>query len=291
MKAHRQVWPVSRMCKVLQVSKSGYYAWSKRAKSKQKMANEELLKKIEKAFEASYQTYGSPRIYHEIKDQISCSENRVARLMKQNDITAVQKKRFKRTTKANPKHPVAPNRMAGDFSAKEPNRKWVLDITYILTKEGWLYLAVALDLFSRKIVGWAMSERMTTQLVINALEMAIQLRKPGVELLHHSDRGSQYTAAEYRKLLEKHVIRTSMSAAGNCYDNAPAESFFGRLKTERIHRIDYQTRAQARSDIFAYIEGFYNRRRIQKALGFNSPEKFELLWENNKNLPLFNRPS
>lgn len=228
---HRQVFRVTLMCRVLDVSSSGYYAWRKRPSSPREMANNTLLKEIKDAHQASNGVYGSPRIYHEIKGKVRCSENRVARLMKKHGITAKQKKRYKRTTKANTAHPVSPNRLDRDFSAAVPNEKWTTDITYIPTLEGWLYLAVVLDLFSRRIVGWAMSSCMTSSLVIDAFKMAVRQRQPANGLIHHSDRGSQYTGSAYQKLLKAHHCRVSMSGTGNCYDNAPAESFFGSLKS------------------------------------------------------------
>ena len=276
---NRTNWPVNRMCRVLELSQSGYYAWRKRPASPQKMANEVLLEKIETAYQNSYGTYGSPRIFEELREEeVDCSENRIARLMRQHDIVAIQEKRYKRTTRANPAHPVVPNRLGRDFKATAPNQKWTVDITYIETLEGWLYLAVVLDLFSRRIVGWAMSNRMTTQLAVDALQMAILQRRPDSGLLHHSDRGSQYTAHAYQQILQTNSFQPSMSRTGNCYDNAPSESFFGTLKNERVHHIIYKTRAEARSDIFAYIEGFYNRRRRHSSLGYLSPSSFEANW-------------
>lgn len=263
------------MCRVLDVSPSGYYAWRKRPFSQREMANQELLKAIKEAHQESKGTYGSPRIYAEIKEQIPCSLNRVARVMRKQGITAKQKKRYKQTTKANAAHPVAPNLLDGDFMAEAPNEKWTTDITYISTLEGWLYLAVVLDLFSRRIVGWAMSARMTSDLVIDALHMALRKRQPPADLIHHSDRGSQYTGAPYQKLLMDNQFLISMSGTGNCYDNAPIESFFGSLKMELVHHIIYETRAQARTDIFFYIEAFYNRQRRHSTLGYVSPAAYE----------------
>ena len=275
IEAHRQAFTVTLMCRVLAVSPSGYYAWRGRPASQREMANEELLKAIKEAHEASHGTYGSPRIYKDIKEQHPCSQNRVARLMKKHQIVAKQQKRYKRTTRADAAHPVAPNLLDGDFTATAPNEKWTADITYIPTLEGWLYLAVVLDLFSRRIVGWAMSARMTSHLVIDALRMALRERQPTAGLLHHSDRGSQYTGASYQQLLEGHLFLVSMSGTGNCYDNAPTESFFGSLKMELVHHARYETRAQARTDIFFYIEAFYNRQRRHSTLGYVSPAAYE----------------
>lgn len=272
---HRHDFRVKLMCRVLDVSSSGYYAWRKRPSSPREMANETLLQEIQAAHQASKGVYGSPRIYHEVKEKVSCSQNRVARLMKKHGIAAKQNRRYKQTTKANGAHPVAPNLVDRDFAAAAPNEKWTTDITYIPTLEGWLYLAVVLDLFSRRIVGWAMSARMTSDLVLDALYMAIRERKPSVGLIHHSDRGSQYTGAPYQELLKSHRFQVSMSGTGNCYDNAPTESFFGSLKMERVHHVVYETRAQARTDIFFYIEAFYNRQRRHSTLGYVSPAAHE----------------
>lgn len=272
---HRHDFRVKLMCRVLDVSSSGYYAWRKRPSSAREMANHTLLQEIQAAHQASKGVYGSPRIYHEVKEKVSCSQNRVARLMKKHGIAAKQKRRYKQTTKANGAHPVAPNLIDRDFAAAAPNEKWTTDITYIPTLEGWLYLAVVLDLFSRRIVGWAMSARMTSDLVLDALHMAIRERKPAVGLIHHSDRGSQYTGAPYQALLKSHQFQVSMSGTGNCYDNAPTESFFGSLKMEWVHHTIYETRAQARTDIFFYIEAFYNRQRRHSMLGYVSPAAHE----------------
>lgn len=275
IEAHRQEFRVTLMCRVLAVSTSGYYAWRKRPVSRREMANQELLKEIKAVYEKSNGTYGSPRIYHELKEQTPCSEKRVARLMKKHGLVAKQKKRYKQTTKANSDHPAAPNLLDGDFTATTPNQKWTTDITYIPTLEGWLYLAVVLDLFSRRIVGWAMSARMTSDLVIDALRMAIQRRQPAPGLLHHSDRGSQYTGQPYQLLLRDNRFLVSMSGTGNCFDNAPTESFFASLKTEHVHHVLYETRAQARTDIFFYIEAFYNRERRHSTLDYVSPAAYE----------------
>jgi transposase InsO family protein len=276
IEAHRRSFPVQSMCKVLQVSRSGYYAWRKRPVSKREMANQVLVKQIQTVYEESFETYGSPRIYEELKAQgIRCSENRVARLMRWHGIQAKQTKRFKVTTKANRQHPVAPNLLRQQFTASQPDEKWLADISYIDTREGWLYLAAVMDLFSRRIVGWAMASRMTKQLVIAALKMALRQRRPPEGLLHHSDQGSQYTGTDYQQLLHEHKIQVSMNSVGNYYDNAPMESFFGTLKQELVHNRSYQTRAEARTDIFYYLEAFYNRRRRHSSLDYLSPDDFE----------------
>ena len=275
---HRDEFPVTRMCKVLNVSPSGYYAWCKRPVSAREMANRQLIEKIKVVHAESGETYGSPRIYRELKKQgVPCSENRVARLMRLYHIRAKQIRRYKSTTKRNKAHPVAPNLLKRDFTAEHPNQKWVADITYIPTLEGWLYLAAVLDLYSRRIVGWAMSDRMTSELTIVALKMAFQRCRPEPGLIHHSDQGSQYTDGVYQALLKAHGVEVSMNGAGNWYDNATMESFFGTLKSERVHHCVYETRDEARSDLFKYIESFYNRRRLHSSLGYLSPEEYEQL--------------
>jgi transposase InsO family protein len=273
---HRDQFPVSLMCTVLKVSGSGYYAWRTRPVSAREMANRKLYVLIKAVYEASEGVHGSPRIYHELKDLVPCSENRIARLMRLHKLRAKQSKRFRTTTKRNRKHRAAPNVLQRDFKADRPNQKWLTDITYIPTQEGWLYLAAVLDLYARRIVGWAMSNRMTSVLTIEALQMAIRQRRPQLSLLHHSDQGSQYTDGQYQALLKAHDIQVSMNGAGTWYDNAPMDSFFGTLKSERIHHCVYRTRNEARTDLFFYIEGFYNRRRRHSTLGYVSPEAYEL---------------
>ncbi|MCP4540413.1 MAG: IS3 family transposase [Chloroflexi bacterium] len=275
---HRDEFPITLMCRMLDVSSSGYYAWRKRPASKREMANQELYKKIEVVYNENHQVYGSPRIYRALKKQgVVCSENRVARLMRLRSLQARQTKRFKTTTKRNKAHPVAPNLLNRNFEADRPNQKWLTDITYISTLEGWLYLAAVLDLYSRRIIGWAMSDRMTSDLTVDALMMAIAQRQPKLALLHHSDQGSQYTDGTYQALLKDHDIQISMNGVGTWYDNAPMESFFGTLKSEWVYHRVYRTRDQARSDIFYYIEAFYNRHRLHSSLGYLSPEEFELI--------------
>jgi transposase InsO family protein len=275
---HQNEFPVGRMCKVLKVSRSGYYAWRTRPVSAREMANQKLYELIKAVYDAYDGVYGSPRIYQELKDRVPCSENRVARLMRLHKLQAKQSKRFRSTTKRNRKHRTAPNILKRDFGAQRPNQKWLTDITYIPTQEGWLYLAAVLDLYARRIVGWSMSDQMTSALTISALQMAIRQRRPQLSLLHHSDQGSQYTDGQYQALLKKHGIQVSMNGAGTWYDNAPMESFFGTLKSERVYHYLYRTRNEARSDLFFYIEGFYNRRRRHSALGYLSPEAYELLY-------------
>jgi transposase InsO family protein len=239
------------------------------------MANRQLSTLIEAVYHANDGVYGSPRIYHELKDDVPCSENRIARLMRLRGLRAKQSKRFRTTTKRNPKHRAAPNLLSRDFKADRPNHKWLTDITYIPTQEGWLYLAAVLDLYARRVVGWAMSDRMTSDLTLTALRMALNRRQPRLAILHHSDQGSQYTDGRYQALLAAHHIQVSMNGAGAWYDNAPMESFFGTLKSERVHHCTYRTRNEARTDLFFYIEGFYNRRRLHSALGYVSPQAYE----------------
>ena len=279
------MFSVTRMCKALRVSPSGYYAWRKRPVSAREMANRELVKKIETVYYDSHETYGSPRVYHELKAQdVACSENRIARLMRLRGLRAKQVRRYKSTTKRNKRHPVAPNLLKRDFRADRPDHKWLTDITYIPTQEGWLYLAVILDLYNRGIVGWAMSERMTSALTIRALKMAIRERRPGAGLIHHSDQGSQYTDGTYQTLLRDHGIQVSMNGVGTWYDNAPMESFFATLKSELVHHRVYHSRDEARPDLFFYIEAFYNRRRRHSSLDYLSPEAYEQLYQERHGL-------
>ena len=279
------------MCKVLGVSSSGYYAWCGRLPSAREMANQELLDKIEAVFSESDETYGSPRVYRALKAQgVGCSEKRVARLMRLRGLKPKQVRRFRATTKRNKAHRAAPNRLKRDFTADQPNLKWLADITYIPTREGWLYLAVIQDLYSRRIVGWAMAGRMTTELTLRALRMAIRQRRPGRGLIHHSDQGSQYTDRDYQAMLAAHGILPSMNGVGTWYDNAPMESFFGTLKSERVHHMVYATRDEASPDVFYYIEGFYNRRRLHSSLDYLSPEAHEQLYHERTDLRLIPCP-
>jgi len=277
VRAHRDEYPISRMCKVLNVSSSGYYAWCIRPLSRRAQANAALLTEIRAVYCASRQTYGSPRVHADLVARgFATSRNRVARLMRAASIRARRKtKRKVVTTDSQHAFPVAPNRLNQDFQAKRPNEKWLTDISYIPTAEGWLYLAVVMDLFSRRVVGWAMEATLESSLVEKAFQMAVQNRQNVHGLLHHSDRGSQYAGQLYQTRLAAYQIQVSMSRTGNCYDNAPMESFFSTLKNEHVHFQNYQTRAAAKTDIFAYIEGFYNRTRRHSSLGYLSPEEFE----------------
>jgi transposase InsO family protein len=267
---------VSVLCQVLQVGRGGYYAWRKREPSERAQANQTLTQKIRSVFEASAQTYGSPRIFDELQEAgIPCSEKRIARLMRLAELKAVLPKRFVVTTHSNPTLPVADNLLEQHFEVEAPDRKWTRDITYVWTGEGWLYLSVVLDLFSRRIVGWAMGASLERWLVLSALEMARAGRQPAPGLLLHSDRGSQYASLDYQQALCAAGMVCSMSRRGNCFDNAVTESFFATLKKELVYRSRFATRAEARSAIFAWIVGWYNRKRRHTSLGSLSPEVFE----------------
>jgi len=273
------------MCDVLDVSRSGYYAWRTRPASQRKMADNQHIQEIRRVFATSRQTYGYESIWRILSaEHKPCGKHRVRRLMRQEGLVVKQTKRYRCTTKANPEHQPAANELQRNFTADRPDAKWSADITYIPTQEGWLYLAVILDLYSRRVVGWAMDERMTQQLVCRALRMALRQRQPTGSLVHHSDRGSQYTSQAFQALLAAHRITPSMSGRGSCYDNAPAESFFGTLKKELVHHAFYRTRKEAMNDIFFYLEGFYNRTRRHTAHGHLSPVAFEEQYYASANL-------
>ena len=278
VKDHRRRWPVQVMCRVLKVTRSGFYAWLKREPSARQLRREKLLTRIRVAHAENRELYGSPRVHRAllIEGEI-VSRNTVAKLMRAAKIRARMRRRYvPRTTDSRHEKPIADNVLDRDFAAESPDRKWVADITYVPTGEGWLYLAAVLDCFSRKIVGWSMADHMETDLVAGALTMALQHRRPdGGKLLHHSDRGVQYASDDYQHLLARHGITCSMSGRGDCYDNAMMESFWATLKTELIHHQKYATREQARQSIFEYVEVFYNRQRLHSSLGYKSPESFE----------------
>jgi len=277
IKDHADQFEVKVMLKILQASKSGYYDWIDRPICPRAQRRQELVEQIRKAHKDSRSIYGSPRITVELKASgTKICENTVARYMRQEGLRSKVKRPFRvRTTDSNHEHPVAANVLDRTFNAEAPDRKWCVDITYVPTNEGWLYLAAVIDLFSRKIVGWEMADHLRAELCVSALSMAIERRRPGPGLLHHSDRGVQYACEAYRSFLDGHGIEPSMSRTGDCYDNAVMESFFGTLKTELIYHEKYQTRAQARQSIFEYIEVFYNRKRRHSAIGYQSPESFE----------------
>jgi len=273
---HKEEFPILLMCQVLEVSESGYYAWIKREPSEREQADEELGERIEDAYDKNRRVYGSPRIHAELKEQgVHCGRKRVARLMRERGINAKSKRRKMKTTDSQHDNPVAPNVLAREFSADAPNTKWVSDITGIETLEGWLYLAAIVDIYSRFVVGWAMGKERDEQLITNAALMALARRRPGAGLLHHSDRGSQYTSQGYQDLLKQHEIEISMSRKGDCYDNALMESFFGTFKEECVERHTFKTRSEARQVTFEYLEVFYNRQRKHSSLGYVSPANYE----------------
>jgi transposase InsO family protein len=265
------------LCAVLRVPRSSYYAWRRRSPSARAQENQQLRKTLGELFTAHRQAYGSPRLTVCLQRQgIACSRNRVARHMRALNLKARQKRAFKpKTTDATHPHPIAPNRLAQRPKVSSANRVWVGDITYVFTAQGWLYLAAVMDLYSRKIVGWATADHLQTSLVAEALKAAARARRPQAGLLHHSDRGCQYASADYRNLLSSLKALPSMSAKGNCYDNAAMESFWSTLKTESLHQHTFQTHHQARLAIFDYIETFYNPKRLHSALGYLSPVDFE----------------
>ena len=272
----RDSYSVQLMCRLLDVSRSGYYAAKKRPESPRAKQDRELLHKIKRVHTLSKGVYGSPRIKAELADEgCQVGRHKVAKLMRLERLRGIPKRRYRVTTQRDPRHRTAKNILEQDFSANKPNQKWVADITYISTKQGWLYLAVVIDLYSRKVVGWSMSQYMTRRMVVDALRMAVDARAPEGDLIHHSDRGGQYTSDDFREELSRHNIECSMSSTGTCYDNAVAESFFGLLKRERVNRTRYRTREEARADIFDYIEVFYNRKRRHGYLGNISPVDFE----------------
>jgi len=274
---HRARWAVEVTCRVLQVSRSGYYAWRRRRPSFSSRRRERLLARICQVHQHNRELYGSPRVHRALLiDGEVISRNTVAKLMRQAKIRAKSRKRYvPRTTDSTHRKPVADNKLSRDFAADAPDRKWLADITYVATGEGWLYLAGVLDCFSRKIVGWSMANHMETDLVGDALKMALLQRDPRGDLLHHSDRGVQYASDDYQRLLRAHGIEASMSGRGDCYDNAMMESFWATLKCELVHQHKFATREQAKAAIFQYIEMFYNRKRLHSSLGYVSPDSFE----------------
>ncbi len=274
---HQDTFEIRIMCDVLDVSRAGYYAWRGRPESARAARRHELATRIKSLHEQHRGVYGSPRMHRVLITEGDCvSENTVAGVMREAGIKAKRKRRFvPRTTDSNHAAPVATNVLDRQFKADHPNQKWAADITYIPTKEGWLYLAGVIDLYSRKIVGWSMADHMKSELVSDALTMALEHRQPTGALLHHSDRGVQYACDDYQHLLTSRQITVSMSGKGECWDNACTESFWATLKTELVHHQEYATREQARASIFEYIEVFYNRVRLHSSLGYVSPEAFE----------------
>ena len=277
LQAHLGAYPVDVACDVLAVSRSGYYAWRDRPVSGRRRRQDAWAAQIRAVYADHRGVYGSPRVWHVLKARGErVGRHTVARQMRSLGLRAKIKRAFvPRTTDSAHDRPVAPNVLDRQFAADAPNRKWAADITYIPTDEGWLYLAGVIDLCSRKIVGWSMADHMETELVADALTMALVRRRPPAGLLHHSDRGVQYASDAYQGLLARHGIAVSMSGQGDCWDNAVMESFWGTLKTERVHQEHYATRDEARRSIFEYIEVFYNRQRLHSSLGYVSPEAFE----------------
>jgi putative transposase len=283
---HCDSYPVQALCAALEVSDSGFASWQRGDGPSKWLSDSALLKLIKQVHAETKAAYGSPRIFQEIKARgHPVSEGRVERLMRENGIRARHKRRFKATTDSRHSLPIAPNRLEQNFTTERPDQVWTADITYLATGEGWLYLAMVLDLHTRQIVGWAMRERMTEDLVIDALRMAWFRRRPKPGVIFHSDRGSQFCSQAFRAELGKYGMLASMSRKGNCWDNAPSESFFNSLKNERVHGTCYETRADARADVFDYIEVFYNRSRRHSALGGISPMSFYEAWLRKQSEP------
>jgi putative transposase len=275
---HRGIWPAGWLCGALGVSRAGFYAWLTRPRSARSRGNEELSAKVRASFLSSDRTYGARRVWHDmLADGVSCGLHRIERLMRQQALRArPRRRRLPLDTGERATNAISPNVLDRTFQASSANRKWVADFTYIWTAEGWLYVAAVVDLFSRRVVGWSMSATMTAQMVTDALIMAIWRRGKPDTLLHHSDRGSQYTSEQFQRLMADHSVTCSMSRAGNVWDNAAMESFFSSLKTERTARKTYRTRDQAKADVFDYIERFYNPKRRHSTLGYISPMEFEM---------------
>ena len=275
--AQKALFPVCFMCEQLGVSRSGYYAWKRRPESERRRSDRALAEVVSVVHRDSRGTYGSPRVHAELRARGQrVSRKRVARVMGEHGLAARRRRRFVATTDSRHQQPVAPNVLERRFTPDQPNSTWVTDITYVGTRQGWLYLAVVLDLFSRRVVGWSMSQNIDRHLVLGALDMALHGRQPPRGLLHHSDRGSQYASADYRQALAARGIECSMSRKGNCWDNAVVESFFSTLKQELVYTTDFATHEQARLALFEYIEVFYNRQRRHSTLGYVSPVQFEL---------------
>ena len=280
MAEHRAAFDPASMCRVLGVTRAGYYAGRRRPAGggrRRRQRREAVAGRIRACFDDSRGTYGSPRVAVELKAQgVAACENTVAKYMREAGLAVAPRRRFvPRTTDPDHPHPTAANVLGRAFTATAPDRKWVCDLTYVWTDQGWLYLSVVIDLFSRRVVGWNMSDDLRAPGVAAALEVAVARRRPGPGLLHHSDRGSQYACELYRSILAEHGMTASMGRPGNCYDNAVAESFFGTLKSELVHRTHYRTRAEAMTSVFEWIECWYNRRRRHSSLGYVSPEAFE----------------
>ena len=274
--AERANYPITLLCRVLDVARSAYYAWARRGVSARATADKEMTARIAAVHARSRRTYGAPRVHAALRAQgVRCARKRVARLMRAAGLVGCHRRRRTRTTVADPAHPPAPNLVARDFAVSRPNCLWLGDITYLPTHEGWLYLAVLLDAHSRRVVGWAMADHLRSQLTLDALAMALRARRPGAGLVHHTDRGSQYTAAAYQEVLAARGLICSMSRSGDCYDNAMAESFFATLKAELADAGTWPTRAAARTAIFEWLEVWYNRQRCHSALAYRAPVAHE----------------
>jgi putative transposase len=274
---HRGTWPAEWLCEALGVSRGGFYGWLKRAGSRRSRSDEELGAKVRTSFVASDRTYGARRVWHDLlAEGVACGLHRIERLMRLQGLKArPRRRRLPSDTGERTTASVASNILDRSFEAPAPNRKWIADFTYLWTAEGWLYVAAVVDLFSRRVVGWSMTSEMTAQLVADALIMAIWRRGKPNALLHHSDRGSQYTSEQFQRLMADHGVTCSMSRSGNCWDNAAMESFFSSLKTERTARKVYRTRDEAKADVFDYVERFYNPKRRHSTIGYLSPIDFE----------------
>jgi transposase InsO family protein len=277
IRRHAQQFRVNVMCNVLQVSRGGYYAWCNRRPSAREEANQRLLALLRRLFALNHKRYGYRRIHHVARQEIPCGRHRVARLMRQDGLKVPQRRTRWSTTQSKHKRPVPPNILGRAFTVEVPNHTWLSDLTYVPTEQGWLYLAVVLDMYARRVVGWAMESNLADTLTRKALKMAVRRRQPAPALLHHSDRGIQYASLSYRNLLVNSKAAISMSRKGDVLDNAPVESFFATLKKELIHRCHYQTRREAKSSIFEYIEGFYNPIRIHSSIQYYSPVAYETL--------------
>jgi len=274
--AEKASFPVTAMCRLMEVTRQGYYAYTGRPPSQRVLDDVRLCKAIRDVFEATGETYGSPRVLRELQRRgMRVGKRRVERAMRGMGLTPPTPLRHRTTTVRDLSHPVAPNELARDFTAKRPNERWVTDITYVWTDEGWAYLASIIDLFSRAVVGWSIDASLSTELPLRALDAALTRRCPSAGLLHHSDRGCQYTSARYRDVLAANAITVSMSRKGNCWDNAVAESFFATLKNELVHRRRWKTRTELRAAVFDYIEVFYNRRRLHSSLDYRTPAEVE----------------
>jgi putative transposase len=276
VRAEKAYFPIAAMCRLLGVRRQGYYAYVNRPPSKRVAADVALCAQVAEVFRETGETYGSPRVLRELQRQgQKVGKRRVERAMRGMGLTPPAPRLRCKTTQRDPSHPVAPNELARDFQARRPNERWVTDITYVWTDQGWAYLAAILDLFSRRVVGWALSTSLSTQLPLDALGVALRHRRPEANLLHHSDRGCQYTSASYRKALNKQGITVSMSRKGNCWDNAVAESFFSTIKKELIHRRRWRSLLELRNAVFEYVEVFYNRRRLHSFLNYKTPAEVE----------------